>query len=117
MACALVAAGPAAANVTTEPIGTFTRPTQVTAPPDDVSHLFVVEQGGTVRVLVDGVLQPAPFLDLSGIVLSPQGDAEESRGLYSVAFAPDYARSGRLYAAFVVADGQVEVAEFRRSAG
>jgi glucose/arabinose dehydrogenase len=117
IACALVAAGPAAANVTSEPVGTFDRPTQVTAPPDDVARLFVVEQGGVVRAVVNGAVQATPFLDISDIVLSPRDDPDDSRGMYSIAFAPDYAESGRFYADFVDEDGQVEVAEFRRSSG
>jgi glucose/arabinose dehydrogenase len=115
--CALAAAGPASANVTTEPVGAFTRPVHVTAPPQDTARVFVVEQDGTVRVVVDGTVQPQAFLDISDIVLSPgDGSGNGERGLLSMAFAPDYATSRRFYVYFTDADGSNEVAEFRRSA-
>jgi glucose/sorbosone dehydrogenase len=33
-------------------------------PPGDTSRVFVVEQGGLIRVLEDGMLLPQPFLDI-----------------------------------------------------
>lgn len=45
--------------------------------------LYVLEQGGTVRVVQDGVVRPEPFLDLSGAV-STGGE----RGLLGLAFGP-----------------------------
>ena len=48
------------------PSGTFASPTYVTAPPGDGSRLAVVEQAGTVQLLVDGAKQATPLLDMSG---------------------------------------------------
>src|SRR5690349_9759938 len=39
-------------------------PVYLTAPPGD-SRLFIVEKGGAIRIVKDGALLPAPFLDLS----------------------------------------------------
>ncbi len=64
----------------------------VTAPPGDGERLFVVEQEGLIRVVKNGVTLPTAFLDLTGPVLSGG-----ERGLLSMAFAPDYATSGRFY--------------------
>jgi glucose/arabinose dehydrogenase len=88
-------AAPSAAHgaVTLAQIGTFAQPTYVTAPPGDRSRVFVVERPGTVRLLEDGVLTGQPFMDLTALV---QSGGEE--GLLSIAFAPDYATSGLLYA-------------------
>ena len=74
-------------------IGDFAAPTYVTAPPGDASRVFVVERGGTVRVVRDGATLPAPFLDLGASATS----TESERGLLSLAFAADYATSGRFW--------------------
>jgi hypothetical protein len=95
------------------PIGTFTSPMYITAPRGDGERLFVVEQRGTIRVVKDGLPLGTPFLDLSGPVLSGG-----ERGLLSLAFAPDYATSGRFYV-FYTAEapvGQLTIVEYRRSA-
>ena len=55
--------------------------------------MFVTERVGRVRVIVDGVVQTTPFLDITGITLA----TSQERGLLSVAFAPDYAMTGRFY--------------------
>ena len=67
---------------------------------------YVVEQGGLVRVLENGVLRAQHFLDLTGAVQSAGG----------LAFAPDYAVSGRFYVTFVNLSGDTAVARFLRSA-
>ena len=67
-------------------------PLYVTAPPGDPDRLFIVEQGGRIRIFEDGALKPLPFLDLSSIT-STGGE----RGLLGLAFHPDYASNGRFY--------------------
>jgi hypothetical protein len=37
------------------PVGTFSLPTYVPSPPGDAERLFVVEQGGRIRVVCNGV--------------------------------------------------------------
>jgi glucose/arabinose dehydrogenase len=100
-------------GVTLTKVGTFVRPILATAPPGDEHRLFVVEQTGVVRLMVDGVLQDRPFLDISDRVY-----AESETGLLGLAFAPDYATSGRFYVYFNGHSGNhdVNVVEFRRSA-
>ena len=102
-------------------IGEFSRPVYVVAPPRDTRSVFVVERAGTVRLLVDGTLRTRPFLDIRSIVSTGDG-REDERGLLSIAFAPDYATSGRFYAFYVSRQppaaraGDLVVDEFRRSA-
>jgi glucose/arabinose dehydrogenase len=93
-------------------VGRFNQPTYVTAPPGDKARLFVVEQEGTIRVLVNRKLRSRAFLDIAGDV----GCCGE-RGLLSMAFAPDYADSGRFYVYFTRNDGDIVVQQFRRSSG
>jgi len=92
-------------------IGKFNSPTFVVSPPGDTSRLLVVQQNGLVSLIKDGVLQPNPFLDLRSVVLG-----EGEKGLLSLAFAPDYATSGLVYAYFNNRDGNIRVIEYRRSA-
>jgi glucose/arabinose dehydrogenase len=93
-----------------EKLGDFDQPLYVTQPPADPHHLFVVEQTGRVQVLTDGRREATPFLDLSDEV-SCCGE----QGLLSIAFAPDYANSGRLYADYTDRSGDTRVVEYRRS--
>ncbi len=105
--------GPAPAAPELVPVGTFSEPVAIAAPPRDASRLFVVERGGTVRLIKDGVTLPAPFADLTSRVL-----AGGERGLLGMAFAPDYASSGLAYV-FLTArspTGQLQIRELRRSA-
>ncbi len=84
--------------------------TDVVAPPGDPSRLMIVEQDGVVLLLEDGVLRDRPFLDLRGVTR-----ADGEKGLLSIAFAPDYATSGLLYAYYNDQNGDVRVVEYQRS--
>src|SRR5688572_3645065 len=77
----------AGANVTMRPIAKVAgAAVLVTSPPGD-PRLFVVEQHGAIRIIEDGQLRPAPFLDLSaGPVSDTMGD---ETGLLGLAFDPD----------------------------
>ena len=113
---AALAAAPVAAAVTAVPIGTFTSPTYITGAPGADDLLFIVERGGRIQVIRDGVTVGRPFLDISALVQAPGEDpgAGGEQGLLSVAFAPDYAETGRFYVYFTNNDGDIEVDEFRR---
>ena len=93
----VAAAGPARADTTSSgdlvltSIGTFSSPIYVTSAPGDPSRLFVVQKGGAIRVVRDGVLLSNPFLTV------PNVHNSNEQGLLSMAFAPDYATSGRFY--------------------
>ena len=102
----------AARGVKLKRIGTFSSPVFVTAPPGDTHRLFVVERDGRIRVVKDGRKLGTPFLDISSNVRT---DGE--RGLLSMAFAPDYASSGRFYVYFTDNSGDIHIQEFRRSVG
>jgi glucose/arabinose dehydrogenase len=92
------------------PIGRFSSPVYVDAPPGQARRLFVVEQGGAIRVVRDGQVLPRPFLDISDRVLCCG-----EQGLLSMAFAPDYARTGRFYVYYTDNAGNQRVEEFRRA--
>ena len=110
---ALLAPAGAAAAPGFVRIGDFDQPVHVAAPPTDRERLFVVQRRGMVRVVRNGSPLAAPFLDLTAEVRS----AEDERGLLSVAFAPDYERTGLFYV-YLTAEpaGDLQVREYRRSA-
>jgi glucose/arabinose dehydrogenase len=105
----LVLGFPAAAHaaVSLQKVGDFDTPIFATAVPSDASRLYVVERGGTVQVVHNGVKNPAPFLTLSGV--STDGE----RGLLSIAFSPNFQQNHLFYAYFNNTAGDVEVDELR----
>lgn len=86
------------------------QPVFAVAPPAD-PRLFVVEQTGRIRILVDGKLTEAPFLDLSGSV-SSGGE----QGLLGLAFHPDYTKNGRFFVNYTDRDGDTHVVGYQVSA-
>jgi glucose/arabinose dehydrogenase len=90
----------------------FTSPVAFVHDPTDRTVQFVVEQGGRIRVVRNGVVLPTDFLNLAGSVMTGG-----ERGLLGLAFAPDYASSGRFYVNFTNRDGNgnTVVARFVRS--
>lgn len=103
------AAGSARRGVALERVGTFREPVYVAAAPGFPRLLFVVEQAGRIEVLRGGRRLRRPFLDISSLTR-----AEGERGLLSVAFPPDYARSRRFYVYFTARDGDIRIEELRR---
>jgi hypothetical protein len=99
--------GASAAGVGLRQIGTFSSPVYLTSPPGDASRLFVVEQAGTIAEVRDGHKLARPFLDIHRQVL-----AGGERGLLSMAFAPDYAKSGLFYVYYTGLDGDIHIEEF-----
>ena len=102
----------AATGVTlTAVVGGLTHPILVTNAGDGSGRLFVIEQGGKIRVIKAGVLLPTPFLDISDIV-SHGGE----QGLLGLAFHRDYENNGKFYVDFTRADGDTAINEYRVSA-
>jgi glucose/arabinose dehydrogenase len=95
-------------------VGNFEQPVGVTGAPGDTSRVFVVQRTGQIVVLHDGHAQAPPFLDISRSVYTQGGDEE---GLLGLAFAADYARSGLFYVDYTVQGGDIEIVQYRRSAG
>jgi|CXWL01.1.fsa_nt_gi glucose/arabinose dehydrogenase len=82
-------------------------PVFLTSPPGDQTRLFVVEQGGTIKVLdraTGSVL--STFLTLTGITSGGE------RGLLGLAFDPNYNANGRFYVNYTDATGAITIARF-----
>lgn len=80
----------------------------VAAPVGESGRLYVVEQAGVIRAVVNGRLRAAPFLDIRSLVRSGG-----EQGLLSVAFHPDYARTRRFYVNYTDLRGDTRVVEYR----
>src|SRR5438067_8160991 len=68
-------------------------PLFVTAPPGDLNRLFIVQQGGQIRILNlnTGVINATPFLTVTNIVSGGE------QGVLGLAFDPGYATNGKFY--------------------
>jgi glucose/arabinose dehydrogenase len=106
------AVGDGDGGVRLQQLGSFDQPLYVTQPPSgDDDHLYVVEQCGKIeRLPIDGGA-PSLFLDISDLVT-----CGGEQGLLSVAFAPDYADSGRLYVNYTDTQGNSRTVGYTRSA-
>ena len=98
-------------SLTLETVATgLTRPLYLTAPAGD-DRLFIVEQTGRIRIVTNGNVLDAPFLDLSSKV---SGGNEQ--GLLSMAFHPDYGANGLFYVNYTGGDGDTRVERYAVSA-
>jgi glucose/arabinose dehydrogenase len=102
--------GDGAGGVRLEKVGDFDQPVYVTQPSSGDDALFVVEQcGRIVRIDPDGG-EPETFLDI-GDLITCGGE----QGLLSIAFAPDYERSGLFYVNYTDTQGDSRTVEYQRS--
>jgi glucose/arabinose dehydrogenase len=85
------------------------KPVFVTHANDGSGRLFVVEQDGKIKVVVNGVVT-ATFLDITNIV-----SKGSERGLLGLAFHPGYATNGRFFVYYTNASGDPVVAGFRNA--
>jgi glucose/arabinose dehydrogenase len=74
------------------------RPTDIVSAGDGSGRLFIVEQAGRIRIVVNGSLLPTPFLDITDRVFSCSGGCEN--GMFAVAFPPDFRQSGLFYVTY-----------------
>jgi hypothetical protein len=105
-----------AASYSLDPVGSFSSPVFVTSDPGDPDRLFVVEQGGRIRLLEGGT--QSTYLDLTTPTDFVACCGE--RGLLSMAFAPDFETSGRFFVYYTregsgLSLGDIQIDEFTAS--
>ncbi len=90
----LAATGSAQQALTTTRVASgLWRPVTATAPPGEYERVYIVEQNAArILVLRNGVVQPTPFLTVSGVQTSGN-----EQGLLGLAFHPDYQNNGKFY--------------------
>jgi len=70
----------------------LTSPVLIANAGDGSNRLFVVEQAGVIKVVVNGAVRPTPFLDIRSLIVSGG-----EQGLLGLAFHPDYEHNGRFF--------------------
>jgi len=87
----------------------LTEPVDIANAGDGSGRLFIVQQGGLIRIWDGVALLPTPFLDVSGLVLTGG-----EKGLLSLAFHPDYKNNRYFFMCYTRAgDGSITVARYR----
>lgn len=79
---------------------------------DGTNRLFVVQRGGTVRIISGGVLLPGNFLEIPDS-LSAGGES----GLLSLAFHPDYENNRYFFVYYTNTAGDLAIVRFQTQAG
>jgi glucose/arabinose dehydrogenase len=79
---------------------------------DGGGRLFIIEQGGTIRILSEGRLLKEPFLNIRDRVISGG-----EMGLLGLAFHPDFSRNGRFFVNYTSRSGRLHtvISEFKIS--
>ncbi|MEO2095165.1 MAG: PQQ-dependent sugar dehydrogenase [bacterium] len=95
----------------TEIASGFSAPLYLTAPPGDTSRLFIVEQGGRIKIIKNGTLLSTPFINLD-----PLTNGSGERGLLGLAFHPQYASNGKFYVSYTNTGNSSVVREYTVSA-
>ena len=86
-------------------------PVGLAAPRSQPGRMYVVEQRGTIRVLVGGRVRPGLFLDVRDRVV-----AGGEQGLLGLAFDPGYAKNRRFYVDYTDRNGDTNVVQYRANA-
>jgi glucose/arabinose dehydrogenase len=82
-------------------------------PNDGSNRLFVVEQGGTIRIVQNGAVLAQPFLDISSKIVTGG-----EMGLLGLTFHPAFQQNGKFYVNYVRSlSGQIQtvIAEYTAS--
>ena len=108
------AAAPALAGALTEPIQSevyasgFARPLEFVQSTADDGVQYIVQQGGTIRVIQDGSVVPGNFLNVQSLITA--GGNEQ--GLLGMALDPDHENNGRFYINYTRNGGDTVVARY-----
>ena len=86
----------------------FSAPLNIQNAGDD--RLFIVEQGGIIKIIDNNTTLSTPFIDISSQV-SSSGE----RGLLGLAFHPDYTTNGRFFVYYSDNNGDSVLSEFEVS--
>jgi len=114
---AVLAAGvaaPAYAGALTEPVDAevyasgFVRPLEFVQSTADDGVQYIVQQGGTIRVIQDGAVVPGNFLSVQSLITTSGNE----QGLLGMALDPDHANNGRFYINYTRSGGDTVVARY-----
>jgi glucose/arabinose dehydrogenase len=91
--------------------GSFSSPVLVTNAHDGTGRLFVVEQGGRIKIISGTTAFATPFLDIHTRV-----SCCDERGLLGLAFDPAYKTNGRFYVDYTDKSGNTVIALYHVTA-
>ena len=91
----------------------YSAPVLLTNAKDGSKRLFIVQQGGIIKVLQPGASAPTDFINLSTKLV-----AGGERGLLGLAFHPQFTTNGKFYVNYTrTGDGATIVAEYKTTTG
>jgi glucose/arabinose dehydrogenase len=93
----------------------LTNPIYITNAHDGSNRLFVVEQGGSIKILLPDstFVLPTPFLNIASRIVSGG-----EQGLLGLAFHPQFSSNRRFFVDYTrQSDGATVIAEYKASAG
>src|SRR5258708_7345 len=95
-------------------VGGLDSPVYLTHAGDGSGRLFILEQGGPIFIVKNGILNPSPFLDLTDLVIDDviKGGYTE-RGLLGLAFHPNYAKNGLFFVYYINPAGDSVLARYK----
>jgi glucose/arabinose dehydrogenase len=70
-------------------------PVGMETPDDGTGRLFILEQGGRIRIIQNGTLVPTPFLDITSKV-----ESGGEKGLLGLAFHPSFSSNHRFFVCY-----------------
>jgi glucose/arabinose dehydrogenase len=108
VACSVAPVAGTPALTTQRVASGFRSPLDLQSAPGDRERLYVVEQDGRIRIVRNGQVSPAPFLDIAGRI-----SAGGERGLLGLAFHPQFGTSRRFFVNYTDPQGDTRIAEFR----
>jgi glucose/arabinose dehydrogenase len=91
----------------------LSRPVLIRSANDGTRRLFIVQQGGIIKVLQPGSNAPTDFINLSSKITVPVSASDE-RGLLGLTFHPDFETNGYFFVNYTRAgDGATVIARYR----
>ncbi|MDP9483811.1 MAG: PQQ-dependent sugar dehydrogenase [Chloroflexota bacterium] len=89
------------------PNTTYTKPLAIVNAGDGSGRLFIVEQGGRIKIIDGGTLVSTPFLDIHTKI-----STGSERGLLGLAFHPSYETNGQFYVYYTDTAGVIVIARY-----
>ncbi len=107
------------ADLSLQPVitsGSVSSPVALRNAGDGSGRLFVVEQGGNIRILLDGAVNPTAFITINSS--TPGGfTSGGERGLLGLAFHPEFASNRKFYLNYTASGGHTKIVEYQASTG
>jgi hypothetical protein len=82
---------PTVPQLAVQPVANGLNAPMMATAPDGDARLFIVERGGTIKILKSGSVLPTPFLTIAGVNTSGEG------GFLGLAFHPEFSSNGRFF--------------------